>query len=119
MFEFLIYALVVFAITLTITKSDIMACKRKFVADRYEYSKKNGKPCFFHLWWYKAWNCSMCAGFWWALVLSPFLSPCHFLAGTLAAYGGNWLLHCLEEYLYTSSRKGFNNQSSTDSSKTS
>jgi hypothetical protein len=122
MFEFMIYVLVVFAITLTLTKSDIFACKRKFIIDRYEYSKKNGRPCFFHLWFYKMATCEMCSGFWISLFLSPFLSPCNFIVGTLAAYGANWLLHCVENCLYQwgeLSRERLKSQPSTDSSKTS
>jgi len=98
----IIHSLVVFSITLTVTKSKILGCKREFVKERYEASARNGKPCFFHEWWNAMWQCSMCCGFWVALFTSFlfFSSFFEILIGTLCAYGLNWIFHCLEDYLY-------------------
>jgi len=99
--EILLHSLVVFSITLTITKSKIMACKRNFVEDRYDHVLQSNKiPCFLHEWWHAMWTCPMCSGFWVALVTAFWLSPCGIIWGTLAAYGLNWLLHCCEDFLY-------------------
>jgi len=97
----IVHTLVVFAITLTMTKSKIMACKRQFVEDRYNHVLKFGEqPCFLHEWWRALWTCSMCCGFWVALITAHWLSPCGIIAGTLAAYGLNWIMHCIENWLY-------------------
>jgi len=101
-----IHTFVVFAITLTLTKADILACKRSFVEERYDYViQNNQKPCFLHTLWYKIFTCPMCCGFWVALFSSFFIFPEHFMISTLSAYGLNWLLHCGEEALYKYSNR--------------
>jgi len=97
----IVHSLVVFAITLIITKSRIMACKRFFVEERYQFVLDSGEiPCLLHEWWHAMFVCEMCCGFWVALATAPYLSECGIVVGTLAAFSGNWLLHCLEDYLY-------------------
>ena len=101
----IVHSLVVFAITLTITKSEIMACKRFFVEERFDFIKaQGGQPCFFHRWFHAIWTCPMCCGFWIALITSFFFSKHGIICGTLSAYSLNWLFHCCEEFLYNNSR---------------
>lgn len=104
---FILQSLTVFAITLTVTKSSILNCKRQFVITRYEYSKQNGNPCFFHTWWYKMNTCAMCLGFW---ISIPVILSCPIkydiiiiIMNCLSTFGINWLLHCVEEYLFYNS----------------
>ena len=103
-----IHSLVVFAITLTVTKSKIMGCKRQFVQDRYDAVLDNEEtPCFLHEWFHAIWTCPMCSGFWVSLATSFGLydSWQEIAIGTLCAYGLNWLLHCVEDFLYISSEE--------------
>ncbi len=102
----ILLSLVVFAITLTITKADIWATKREFVKNRYEASFVGGeKPNWVHTWWYKMNTCPMCSGFWVSLVVSIFWAvPYGYVATVLALYGLNWLWHCLEHLLFYSAR---------------
>ena len=95
----IIHSLVVFAITLTITKSKIKACKRNFVEERF---KSSIDPCFFHEIWNAIWVCSMCSGFWFALVTSLWFadSIAMIIIITFTGFSLNWLLHCLENYLF-------------------
>ena len=100
----LIYvSLIVFAITLTITKADILRSKREFVTKRYEASKLNGRPSFIHTWFYKMFVCPMCVGFPTSLIASIcFLTQFQYkyIGEVLIVYGLNWLWHCLEDALF-------------------
>ena len=99
--QIIIHSLVTFSIVLIITKSKILACKRKFVDERYKHVlEQKEKPCFLHKWHHAFWTCSMCCGFWIAAATSHWLSPLNILWGTLSATGINWLFHCLENYLF-------------------
>ena len=98
----IIHSLIVFAITLTITKSKLLECHRKFVKERYEFSKNIKKPCFLHTWWSAIWNCAMCSGFWISLLTAFFLysTVSKIMIGTFCAYAINWILHCCENALF-------------------
>jgi len=100
--ELVILSLVVFAITLTITKSRIFASSREFIKERYEASFVNGQqPSWFHRWWNATWRCSMCLGFWVSVVLCWFYpTEVNYVIAVLAVYGLNWLWHCLENLLF-------------------
>lgn len=93
-------SLAVFAVTLTITKSKLFACKREFVENRYKAAfVGEQRPSFIHTVWHAWWTCPMCLGFWVALACSPFFVKFGVVFDTLIMYGMNWLLHCLESYL--------------------
>ena len=117
--EILLHSLVVFAITLTITKSKIMGCKRQFVQNRYNaVIDNNENPCFLHEFWNALWNCPMCCGFWVALATAPFLTnEVGMICGTLSVYGLNWLFHCLEDFLYFSVNDETESQINNDNNK--
>ena len=103
----LIYvSLIVFAITLTITKADILRSKREFVTKRYEASKLNGRPSFVHTWFYKLFSCPMCVGFWTSISIACIYHNDRYgyLGSVLIVYGLNWLWHCLEDTLFYTGR---------------
>ena len=102
MLQALTALLVVFAITLLMSKSNIFACKREFVQKRYDASKVNNEiPCWIHRIWHAIWLCSMCSGFWVAVPVSFFTwSGFSIIPGIFVLFGGNWLLHCLESCLF-------------------
>ena len=99
------HTLVVFAITLTITKANIFHAKRKFVDERYKFAVENGNSNFIHRLWHAWWTCPMCLGFWVALATSPFFIYFGIIWDTLIVYGLNWILHCIEDFLVTNSRE--------------
>ena len=92
-------SLVVFAITLIVNKSQILANKREFVKTYYESSTLNEIPSFLHTFWYKMWTCSMCLGFWVSLGLCYHYRE-DWISSTLIVFGANWLIHCVENYLF-------------------
>jgi hypothetical protein len=96
--DFFYCSLIVFALTLLITKSKILACKREYVEERYQEAKKlgGGQTGWVHSIWRATWTCPMCSGFWFALILSPRCG----LYMVLPLFGTNWLLHCLENALF-------------------
>ena len=100
--NFIILSFAVFGLTLLVTKSQIFACKRKYVESRYESSKINGQPGFIHTWFYKMWTCPMCFGVWVAAAVCCWciVSPYGWFINTMAVAGSNWLIHCLESYLF-------------------
>lgn len=99
--DFLIGILAVFAITLIVTKSKIMACKRKFVEQRYLASFVGEQtPSFLHTVWHAYWVCSMCSGFWTSLIIAPWCHVSGYFLDVLALFSANWLLHCLEATLF-------------------
>lgn len=102
MLQALAALLVVFAITLLVTKSKIFACKREFVQNRYEAAKAGGqKPGYVHTWWAAMFACPMCLGFWVAIPVSFFTwSGFAIIPGIFVLFSGNWLLHCLESFLF-------------------
>ena len=93
-------ALIVFAITLIITKSRVLACKRKFVEEWYEAAKINGDPGWIHRIWHAIWTCPMCSGFWIAIPVCFLWGASGFVANIFICFGLNWLLHCLESVLF-------------------
>jgi len=93
-------SLVVFAITLTITKSNLFACKREFVTKRYEASFVNGTPLFVHKAWWKFWTCPMCSGMWVAAFVCLFCSSYGYIPSVLSSFAINWLWHCVENILF-------------------
>jgi len=99
-------SLIVFAITLIITKSNVLACKREFVEKRYKAAQvANGHPSFLQKWHWKMWTCPMCSGFWISIVVSFFYSALEwsilgYIAQVLIVFGLNWLWHCLENVLF-------------------
>lgn len=94
-------ALVVFAITLTVNKSKLFACKRRFVEERYKSSQVGGKRSGkLHFWWHAMWTCPMCFGFWVSLVICLFFRTYWYGFDVLIVYGLNWLLHCVESALF-------------------
>lgn len=108
----LIYAsLIVFSLTLIITKSRILGCKREFVQKRY---KATTNPSFIHAWWLALWNCSMCSGFWVAIPVCYFFPNQGMIADVLMVFGLNWLLHCLENVLFQIGYEKSNSDSSLD-----
>lgn len=98
----LVSSLVVFSITLVLTKSKILACKRKFVENRYQDSKRNKHLSFTHRWWRAVWTCPMCSGFSVAVIVCYFTSDGWFIyiLDVATAFGLNWLLHCIENALF-------------------
>lgn len=98
-------SLVVFAITLIITKSKILSCKRKFVEKRYKSSFINGgRPHWIHSWWHAMWNCSQCSGFWVSIIVVVFFKEFGYFFDVLIVFGLNWLWHCLESALFFGSK---------------
>lgn len=94
-------SLVVFSLTLIITKSKIMSGKRQFVQKRYELSKVgNMKPSFIHYVWHAIWTCSMCSGFWMSSIICLFFETYGYVFDVLIVFGLNWLIHCTENFLY-------------------
>lgn len=96
-------SLIVFAFTLLVTKSTIFACKRKYVKDRYQYSANVGNVCFIHKAWHAIWSCAMCSGMWFSIGVCLLMSD-RFFVDVLCCFSLNWLIHLLEDYLYTNSR---------------
>lgn len=92
----LLSSLVVFALTLLITKSKIFAGKREFVESRYETTKDIKPPSWLHRWWHALWTCPMCSGFWFAIPVCFFVPYSGLIVDVLAVFGINWLLHCIE-----------------------
>ena len=93
-------SLIVFSVTLILTKARILACKRQYVEKRYAASKVGGnKPSFIHTWFYKMWTCPMCSGFWVACAVCLHWHCYGWMADVLIAFGLNWLLHCFEDIL--------------------
>lgn len=98
MLEYLILdSLVVFAITLIVVKSSVMAAKRDFVISRFKQSQKG----VLHYWWYSMHTCCMCLGFWASIVVA-WVDKQHypFISGMFALFAINWLLHCVESALF-------------------
>lgn len=101
--ELIINSFVVFAITLIVTKSKVLAGKREFVELRYEAAKVDGQdPGWIHRWFHAIWNCSMCSGFWIAIPICYFYPSYDMFIDVMVVFGVNWLLHCLENlFFYT------------------
>lgn len=95
-------SLIVFAITLTVTKSKLFGTKREFVEKRYQAAKVGDqKPGYLHWWWHAMWTCPMCLGFWISIIVCAFYPTEFGYVGTcLIIYGLNWLWHCLEDVLF-------------------
>ena len=96
---------VVFAITLIITKSKIMAGKREFVEQRYDAAKVgNQRPGWVHKLWHAIITCPMCSGFWIAIPVCFFCPAYGLFIDVLVVLGVNWLVHCLENLLFFSGK---------------
>ena len=108
MFNFILDALFVFSIVLILTKSKIFAGKREFVDLRYKAAKVNNQdPGLIHRWWHAIWHCSMCCGFWVAIIFCLFCKRNinhNWFTYTLALFGTNWLLHCVENVLFNAGK---------------
>lgn len=99
--DLILNSFAVFALTLILTKSKVLAGKREFVEQRYEASKVNNQdPGWTHRWWHAMWTCPMCSGFWASLPICYFFPYKHIFIDVLVVFGANWLLHCLENMLF-------------------
>ena len=97
----IIASFVVFSITLIITKSKILGEKREFVELRYEAAKVGDQtPNWFHCWWHALWTCPMCCGFWVAIPVCLVLPYRSIVIDVLVVFGANWLIHCVENWLF-------------------
>ena len=82
-----------------------MAGKREFVEQRYEAAKVgNQRPGWVHTWWHALITCPMCSGFWVAIPVCFFLPVYGLFTDILVVFGGNWLVHCLENLLFFSAK---------------
>jgi len=92
-------SLVVLAITMTVTKSKLFACKREFVRKRYKAAKVDGAS-FVHYFWHAMWTCPLCFGFWVSLAVCFWFRD-HLLFGylpsVLAVYALNWVMNVIED----------------------
>lgn len=96
---------VVFALTLILTKSRILAGKREFVEQRYDAAKVGDQqPGWFHKLWHAIWTCPMCSGFWVAIPICFFCPAYGLFIDVLVVFGVNWLVHCLENLLFFSGK---------------
>lgn len=96
---------VVFALTLILTKSKVLAGKREFVEERYAAAKVGDQqPGWFHRWWHALWYCPMCSGFWIAIPVCFFYPAYGLFIDVLVVFGVNWLVHCLENLLFFSGK---------------
>jgi len=99
--DILINAIVVFALTLIVTKSKILASKREFVEQRYESAKVGDqRPGLIHTWWNAVWSCSMCSGFWFAIPIAIFFPVYNIFTDVLVIFALNWIIHCIENFLF-------------------
>ncbi len=97
----IINTFVVFALTLVMTKSRILAEKREFVESRYELAKLGvNSPDLIHRFWHALWTCPMCAGFWVAIIICWIYPAVGIFVDVLVVFGANWLLHCFENLLF-------------------
>jgi len=100
--DLIVLSLVVFSITLIVTKSKILGCKREFVEKRYESAKVgHQKPSKLHIFWHAMWTCPMCLGFWVSAIVSFVFPLCNWFVQCLVLFGLNWLWHCLENMLFS------------------
>lgn len=96
---------VVFALTLILTKSKVLAGKRDFVELRYDAAKVGGQqPGWLHRWWHANWTCPMCSGFWVAIPICFFYPAFGLFIDVMVVFGGNWLIHCVENLLFFSGK---------------
>jgi len=99
----IINTFVVFALTLILTKSKVLAGKREFVEQRYEASKVGDQqPGWIHRWWHALWYCPMCSGFWIAIPICFFYPAFGLFVDIMVVFGANWIVHCLENLLFFS-----------------
>ncbi len=97
--------LVVFALTLILTKSKILAGKREFVEQRYDAAKVgNQSPGWVHKLWHAIMTCPMCSGFWVAIPICFFYPAYGLFVDVLVVFSANWLVHCLENLLFFSGK---------------
>jgi len=101
----IINTFVVFALTLILTKSKVLAGKREFVEQRYESSKVGDQqPGWIHRWFHAIWTCPMCSGFWIAIPICFFYPAFGLFVDVLVVFGANWIVHCLENLLFSSAK---------------
>lgn len=97
--------LVVFSLTLILTKSRVLAGKREFVEQRYEASKVGPQnPTWVHRIWHALWTCPMCSGFWMAIPVCFFCPAYGIFIDVSVVFGANWLVHCVENLLFFSGK---------------
>lgn len=95
--------MIVFSITLVITKSRLLACKREYVEKRYQASKLNDPHWivkFTHKVWHACWTCPMCSGAWVSFVVCLIWGNHGYVADVAISFGLNWLLHLVENFLF-------------------
>jgi len=90
---------IVFSLVLLLTRSRLLACQREFVIKQYQFAKSSNQLNWWHKIWHALWTCPMCSGFWFSLFVTLFWGN-GFIGNTLALFGINWLLHCLEDALF-------------------
>jgi len=101
MISLVLNSIVVFSLTLILTKSKVLAGKREFVQTRYEAAKVNDEgPSWLHRWWHSWWTCPMCSGFWVGLVICWFFPVYSLFVDLMVVFGLNWLIHTLENILF-------------------
>jgi len=96
----IINSLVVFGITLAVTKAKLFECTREFIEKRYQNAKETGGVGRLHWFWHAMWTCPMCLGFWVAIGTCCVNPAVNIWIDSLACFGLNWLLHCVETYLH-------------------
>jgi len=95
----------VFALTLILTKSKVLAGKREFVEQRYDAAKVGDQhPHWLHTWFRAIWTCPMCSGFWVAIPVCFFYPAYGIFIDVMVVFGANWLVHCLENLLFFSGK---------------
>lgn len=130
MLSFVVMVMAVFGLTLIVTKSKILACKREFVEKRYEASKvyweDNPAPTIVrwaHAWWHAMWTCPMCLGVWVSaplVLIWPVTGV--WLLDWAAVFGFNWIVHKVEDFLILATEyleavlQGDENEPDTDAS---
>lgn len=99
--DILINSLAVFALTLIVTKSKILAGKREFVEQRYDAAKVGDQqPGWIHRWWHAVWTCPMCSGFWFAIPVAILFPVYNLFLDILVIFALNWIIHCIENVLF-------------------
>lgn len=97
-------SLIVFAITLVITKSRLLACKRDFVEKRYQASKLNVYTPWIIKWIHRIWHaimtCPMCSGAWVSFWVCSIFTVHGYIVDVAISFSLNWLWHCLENVLF-------------------
>lgn len=104
-YYFIINSFFVFSVTLVITKSSLLECKRQFVEKKYKEIKNisimnnySQFDNFINWWWYKMWTCPVCLGYYIALFISVLNPNFNIFIDSIAIAGFNWLLYDLRTF---------------------